>query len=90
MGVIQQTFTLHQKINKSNTKHPHIIEVFKVTLVVYFIANFNLLSCELDNFTFKLYIESFYINNILKQKKLTILPQFLVKNLKWFLPLLLQ
>ena len=28
-------------------------ERFKVTLVTFFIADFNFLSCELDNFTFK-------------------------------------
>ena len=29
-------------------------EIFKVTLVSFFIPDFNLLSCELDNFTFKM------------------------------------
>ena len=38
-------------------------KTFKVTSVPFFIPNFNLLSCELDNFTFiKCYIESFYID----------------------------
>ena len=30
-----------------------MIKRFKVTLVPFFIPDFNLLSCELDNFTFK-------------------------------------
>ena len=29
-------------------------EIFKVTLVPFFIPDFNLLSCESDNFTFKM------------------------------------
>ena len=38
-------------------------ESFKVTSVPSFIADFNLLSCELDNlFCLKCYIESFYID----------------------------
>ena len=46
-------------------------EIFKVTSVPLFIPNFNLLSCELDYFMFKVlywvilclkcYIESFYV-----------------------------
>ena len=28
-------------------------EIFKVTLIPFFIPDFNLLSCELDNFPFK-------------------------------------
>ena len=35
-----------------------------------FTPDFNLLSCELDNFTLKFYIESFYIDIILKQNKI--------------------
>ena len=34
----------------------------------FFIPDFNLLSCELDYFTFKVFIESFYIDLILKQQ----------------------
>ena len=46
-------------------------EIFKVTLVPLFIPDFNSLSCELDNFMFKmLYIEPFYTNIILKKIKL--------------------
>ena len=32
-------------------------ENFRATSVVFFTADFNLLSCELDSLTFKLYIE---------------------------------
>ena len=60
-------------------------ENFKVTSVPFLIPDFNLLSCELKNFTFKVLIESFYIYIILKQNKITIISQFLVKNQKWFL-----
>ena len=48
-------------------------ERFKVTSVPFFISDFNLLSCELDNLHLKFYIESFYIDIILKLKKFTIL-----------------
>ena len=41
-------------------------EIFIVTLLPFFIPDCNLLSCELDNFTLKCYIESFYIDIILK------------------------
>ena len=63
-------------------------EIFKVTSVSFFIPDFNLLNCELDNLRLTCYIESFYIGIILKQNKVTILSQFFVKNLKWFLSLL--
>ena len=53
-------------------------ERFKLTLVPFLIPDFNLLSFELDKFPFKCYIESFYI----KQNKITILLQYLVKNLQ--------
>ena len=55
-------------------------ESFKITLVRFFISDINLLRCEFDNF--KGNIESFYIDIILKQNKITILSQFLKKNLK--------
>ena len=48
-------------------------ERFKVTLVPFLISDFYLLSCELDNFTFKVFFESFYINIILKRKKIIII-----------------
>ena len=54
-------------------------EKFKVTSVSFFILDFILLSFELDNFTFKV------LRFILKQIKITIPSQFLVKNLKWVL-----
>ena len=40
------------------------VERFKVTLVPFLILDFNLLSCELDDFTFKMLHESFYIDFI--------------------------
>ena len=43
-------------------------ESFKVTSVPLFIRDFNLLSYELDNFTFKVFV-LFYIYIILKQNK---------------------
>ena len=65
-------------------------ESFKVTSAPVFIPGLNLLRFKLNNFTFiVLYTESFYIDIILKQNKTTILSQLLVKNLKWFLLLLL-
>ena len=63
-------------------------ERFEVTSVPFFIPSFNLLSCELKNFIFKGYTETFYINTILKQNKFKILSPFLVKNLKWLLSIL--
>ena len=35
-------------------------EVFKVTSVPFFVPDFNLLSCKLDNFTFKVFQVIFY------------------------------
>ena len=55
------------------------------TSVQFFISDFSLLSCELDNFTVKCYTESLYIEIIeiiLKQNKFAILSQSLVKDLK--------
>ena len=46
-------------------------ERFKVTSVSFFIADLNLLSCELDNFTFNFTSESFYI--ILKWNTIIVL-----------------
>ena len=48
-------------------------EIFKATLVSFFIPDFNLFSCQLDNVTFKYYIESFFFYIILKENKFTIL-----------------
>ena len=45
-------------------------ENFKVASVPFFIPDFNLLSCELENFTHKVYIESFYIDITLEQTKI--------------------
>ena len=61
-----------------------------LTKVLFFILDFNSLSCELDKvLKFKLrlkcYIESFHIDIILKQNKMTMLIQVLLKNLKRFL-----
>ena len=53
----------------------------KVTSVPFCIPGFNLLSCELDNFTF-------YTDITLKLNKMIILRQFLVKILKRFILLL--
>ena len=48
-------------------------EIFKVTSVPFFILDLNLSSCELDNLHLKLYVESFCINNMLKQNKIIII-----------------
>ena len=53
----------------------------KVTSVPFCIPGFNLLSCELDNFTF-------HTDITLKLNKMIILRQFLVKILKRFILLL--
>ena len=45
---------------------------FKVTSVPFLFSNFNLLSCELDHFTFKCYIESFYIKTKWNHNTLTV------------------
>ena len=45
-------------------------EIFKVTSVPSFVPDLNLLSCEVDSFTFKVLS---YINIILKQNEVTIL-----------------
>ena len=50
-------------------------ENFKVTSVPFLIPDFNPISCELENTRLKCYIESFYIDFILKQNKITILSQ---------------
>ena len=64
-------------------------ESFKVTAIPFIIPDFNLLGYELGNITFKVFhTESFYIDIILKQDKITILSQFLVKYLQRFLSLL--
>ena len=47
-------------------------ERFKITSALCFILYFNLLSCELENFIFKLLYESFYVHIILNQNKFTI------------------
>ena len=58
-------------------------ERFKVTSVLFFIADFNLLRYELDNCTFNtLYWVIFYIK---AKYKIRIFLQFLVKNLNLFL-----
>ena len=44
-------------------------ETFKVTSVPFFIPDFNLLGCKLDNLHLKCYNESFYIGLKLKQNK---------------------
>ena len=49
-------------------------ERFKVTSVPIFIPDFNLLNCESNNFTFTLYIDSFYIDITLS--KIRILSHF--------------
>ena len=41
-------------------------ERFKVTSVPFFISDFNLLNCELDNFTLSLLYSVIYINILLK------------------------
>ena len=55
-------------------------------LVLFFIADFNSLSCEFDSFTLKLCIVSFYIDkNQIIQLHFTKRLQFLVKSPKQFL-----
>ena len=50
-------------------------ESFKVASVPFGIPDFNLISCQLENLPVKSYIESFYVDFILKQNKITILSQ---------------
>ena len=57
---------LHGKLFSSLESPTTFDESFKVTSVSFFIWDFNLLSCELDNFTFKVLIDSFYADIILK------------------------
>ena len=57
-------------------------ERFKLTWVPSFIPDFNLLSCELDDFTFTVLHWVIYIDIILKQNKILFLSQVLLKNLK--------
>ena len=59
-------------------------ESFSVIPVEFFIADFKLLSCELD-LHLNCYTESPYINILLKQNKFKILLRFLKKFPKWFL-----
>ena len=46
---------------------------FIVASVTFFIPYFNLWSCELENLNLTCYIESFYINILLKRNKIIIL-----------------
>ena len=46
--------TLCGKLSSSLESPPTIDKIFKVTSVPFFILGFNLVNCELDNFTFKL------------------------------------
>ena len=49
-------------------------EIFiEVTSFSFFIIDFNLLSCELVNFAFKLLYGIFYTDTLLKQNKFTIM-----------------
>ena len=65
-------------------------ESFEVTSILLFIPDFNLLSSELDNFTFKvLYLSHFILHSLCYIKKITTLLQFPLKTLKRFLLLLL-
>ena len=57
---------LCEKLVSSSEFPTKFDERFKVTSVPFFIPDFNLSSCELDNL--KYYMESFYINLILNQK----------------------
>ena len=56
---------------------------FKVTLVLVFITDFDLLRCE-----FNVILSHFILIFILNQNKFIIPSQFFVKNLKWFLLLI--
>ena len=56
----------------SSLESPTIFDKrFKVTLVPFFIADFNLLVCELDKFTFKVLYWSFYIKAKIKLEYFT-------------------
>ena len=55
-------------------------ERFKVTSVLFFISNFNLLSCELDSFTFKVIHWVFSYWYYLKPKRLQYFHSSLLKN----------
>ena len=57
-------------------------EIFRITSAPFFILDFDLLSCELDNFTFKMLYRIILDKS---KNKIKILLQFLVKNIKWFL-----
>ena len=63
----------HGKLFSSLGSPTTFEEILKVTSVLFFIPDFNLLSGELNHFTCKCYIKSFYINIILKQNKITII-----------------
>ena len=57
-------------------------ENFKVISVPFFMPDFNWLSSELDNFTFKVLYWVILYWYYIKQNKITMLSQFFVKNLK--------
>ena len=65
-------------------------ENFRVPLVPFFIADFNLLIDSVYS-VYKIYsvvLSHVYVDNRLKHNKFTVLPHFLVKNPKLFLLLL--
>ena len=55
---------------------------------IFFISDLNLLSCLLDNFTFKNLYLLIYINIVLNQNKTRILSWFFLKSLEEFFLLL--
>lgn len=54
----------------------------KLTSVPIILADFNLWSCESDNFIYKVLCDSFYFDITLKQNRFIILSQFPVNNLE--------
>ena len=54
------TNNLCRKIFSSLESPTTFDEIFKVTSALFFIPDFNLLSCELDNFTFKVLYRVLY------------------------------
>ena len=64
-------------------------ESVKLTSVIKFITDFNLISCELDTLAFTLFYRNILYRCFIKENKFTTLLGFLEKNQRW-LPFLIQ
>ena len=71
MNHLQRLYKASQLVSQLKKNQIKFDERFKVTSVPFFVPDFNLLCCELDNFNLKCYTELFS-TIILKQNKFTL------------------